>query len=161
MADTPEILEGDDAITARLKSLVPEAIRDRIPPPVIVELQGKLEKWIPGESLHGYFPPQPRFTNVAGAVQGGILIAAMDATMGCLAFLECSAPCTSLGIHTNFVRPVNPEDGPFEIRAAWKSRTKSLAYVHAEVLGPDGEPSVIANMSMMILDPNRMAKKYA
>lgn len=160
MADAPTILEGDDAITARLQSLVPAPIRERIPPPVIVELQGKLKVWVPGKSLTAHFPPQPRFSNVAGAVQGGILIAGLDAVMGCLSFLECGAPCTSLGIQTNFVRPILPEDGDFQICATFKTRTKSLSYVHGEVLSPDGTPAVIANMSMMILDPERMAKKY-
>lgn len=154
-------LEGDDIITQKLQSLVPAPMRPRIPPPVIVELQGRMQHYAAGETLTAFFPPQPRFTNVAGGVQGGILTAGLDAVMGCLAFLECGAPCTSLTIESSFVRAVRPEDGDFKIRAYFLARTKSLAFLRGEVLGPNDEICVTSAMTMMILDPDRLAKNYA
>jgi len=147
-----------DEINDRIRALVPDAFKERVPPPVLRELQGRMRDYVPGKSLTAVFPPQPRFSNVVGSVQGGILTAALDGVMGCLAFLECEKPCTSITIETSFVKPVAMDQGDFSIVAAWRTRTTTMAFVTGEVFNPAGDICAISAMTMRILDPDRLAR---
>ena len=59
----------------------------QLPPPVFLEMQGKFEEYVPGESLTVSFPVRPEYDNPMKRMQGGFICAAMDNTMGPLSFL--------------------------------------------------------------------------
>ena len=148
--------EGHEQIVTRIRAYVPAALHDRIPPPVIRELGARFQNYVPGESLEALFPVKPQFTNMAGGVQGGILIASLDSVMGSLAFIECKAPVTSTSINTSFLRPVMPANGDYLVRAKFKYRTKQFAYTEGEVYSGSDDPCALCTMTTMILSPERM-----
>ena len=73
------------------------------------------------------------FLNPAGFVQGGILTAMVDDTMGpaVLAASGGTKMCQSIDIHSHFLRPVLP--GPVTCRARVVRLGRQIAFLEAEL----------------------------
>lgn len=75
---------------ARLLRNLPGAGRFEIPPPVFVELGGEFVDFDPGRSLTAEWPVSDRHRGPSGRLQGGILAAYFDNTVGPTPFSEDS-----------------------------------------------------------------------
>lgn len=110
-----------------------------IPPRIFAFLGGHFTAFDEAAStLTARFPVREDYRNPLGFMQGGMLIAAMDNTMGPLCFL-CGFLGVSTQINTTFVRPVTPDEAWVEVEARIVERTRALAQVHAQARNGAGK----------------------
>ena len=87
------------------------------------------------------FNGSPEFTNPAGYIQGGYLVAMMDDAIGMLTTVKAGTskfPST-VDLHTHFLRPVRV--GPIEVAELFDSRGKEAARATASLtLNPVSKP---------------------
>jgi uncharacterized protein (TIGR00369 family) len=96
------------------------------------------------------FNPPRDVINFGGVVQGGFLIAMMDDAMGfnCFISLGMANRQASIDVHTHFLRAV--QHGRVEVEARVVRAGRSVAFLEAELYGPDGELSARAVSSMKL-----------
>lgn len=93
------------------------------------------------------FDPPRDVINFGGVVQGGFLIAMMDDAMGfnCFISLGMTNRQASIDIHTHFLRAV--QYGRVEVEARVVRAGRSVAFLEADLYGPDGELAARASSS--------------
>lgn len=110
------------------------------PPPVAVLLGFEFVDADPeAGTIEVEFTATEDFLNPAGVVQGGILAAMLDDTLGpalAATFGEGEwAPTTNL--HVQFIAPAKP--GKLTGRGRIVNKGRRVAHIAGELLGPDGE----------------------
>ena len=106
------------------------------------------------------FNPPRDVINFGGVVQGGFLIAMMDDAMGfnCFISLGMVNRQASIDVHTHFLRAV--QHGRVEVEARVVRAGRSVAFLEAELYGPDGELAA-RSVSSMKLTPIAKAAQAA
>ncbi|MGD2131332.1 MAG: PaaI family thioesterase [Maricaulaceae bacterium] len=93
------------------------------------------------------FEGKPEFTNPAGFIQGGLLIAMLDDTMGPAVVVASRgkhyAPTITLNAH--FLRPVRP--GRLRVDAKVTQLGRSVAFVDSQLYDERGRLCVTASVS--------------
>lgn len=107
-----------------------------LPPPVFLTMEGEMLSFDlnPG-SLQTRFPVKTEFLNPYRTLQGGMLAAAIDNTLGPLSMLVAPANVTRR-IEITYSRPVTPEMGFFTITANFISRKERKLIFSAAVYDP-------------------------
>lgn len=116
----------------------------QIPPNCSYELQGDFVEYVPRKKLVAVFPTQEKHTNPMGNLQGGILTALFDDTVGPLSYLVARAPAVTTNLQVNFIRGVKP---PVQITISAEVisvSTKSMIF-QAEARDPKGR--LVATMT--------------
>jgi len=132
---------------------VPAFFADEVAPPVAKLLDWRFEK---GDADAGAitvsFNADERFTNPAGAVQGGILAAMLDDAMGPAVVLATDgaryAPTINLNI--NYLKPVAP--GRVRVEARVTHMGKTIAYLEGKLFSEDGVLSATATATARVID---------
>lgn len=98
------------------------------------------------------FAAKRDFTNPAGFVQGGILAAMLDDSLGPAAFAMAGGKrmTTTIDLHLHYVRPVRP--GRVTTRARVVNLGARIAFLEGELFDADGRLSVFATASALLTD---------
>ncbi len=98
------------------------------------------------------FEGKPEFLNPAGFVQGGILSAMLDDTMGpaVLVMTEGQSYTTTVSLTVNFLSPAKP--GPITAEAKVTQLGKSIAFVEGRLTAADGTLLATATAVERLLD---------
>jgi uncharacterized protein (TIGR00369 family) len=98
------------------------------------------------------FDGKPEFLNPAGFVQGGILSAMLDDTMGpaVLVMTEGRSYTTTVSLTVNFLNPAKP--GPIIGEAQVTQLGKSIAFVEGKLMAADGTVIATATAVERLLD---------
>ena len=93
------------------------------------------------------FDGRPEFTNPAGYLQGGILTAMLDETMGPAAWAACGGEFSPLAIdvHVAFLAPARP--GPLFGEGEVLQMGRPLGFLSAVLTDADGRPVARASAS--------------
>ncbi|MCA1798034.1 MAG: PaaI family thioesterase [Xanthomonadaceae bacterium] len=136
--------ELNQQLLARLSDAAAQApVPLEIPPRIFSYLGGHFTAFDEAAStLTARFPVRAEYRNPIGFMQGGMLVAAIDNTMGPLCFL-CGFLGVSTQINTTYVRPVTPEEEWVEVEARIVERTQTLAQVHAVARNGAGKTVVL------------------
>ncbi len=96
------------------------------------------------------FDPPRDVINFGGVVQGGFLIAMMDDAMGfnCFISLGMANRQATIDLHTHFLRSV--QYGRIEVEARVVRAGRSVAFLEADLFGPDGELGARTSSSMKL-----------
>jgi uncharacterized protein (TIGR00369 family) len=130
---------------------------DRLTPPPSAKLLGwhlldarPKEGWIKVG-----FDGKAEFCNPAGFVQGGLLSAMLDDTMGPAAFImtEGELYTTTISLTVNFLAPAKP--GPITAEAKVTQLGKTIAFVEGRLMAADGTLLATASMSARLLEAAR------
>lgn len=78
------------------------------------------------------FPVRPEFANPMGYMQGGLIVGAIDNTVGPLTFLV-APPSVTTQMNTSYIRPITPDLSHFEVEAVLTEQTRRLLFVDAVV----------------------------
>lgn len=131
-------------------------LRDRadegfqIPPPVFTEMGAEVVGYDDGEALRVRFPVEPRFANPAGVMQGGMIAAAIDNTIGPLSYLV-APPSVTTQLNLSYLRPVTPRLEFFEVEARLDERTRQYLFFSARATDPRGRTLVIAQATCYVM----------
>lgn len=96
------------------------------------------------------FNGSAEFTNPAGYVQGGYLVAMMDDTIGMLTMVRAGKnrfPST-VDLHTHFLRPVRV--GPVEVVARLRNVGRAMVFAEAELFDSRGKEAARATASLTL-----------
>jgi uncharacterized protein (TIGR00369 family) len=98
------------------------------------------------------FDGKKEFCNPAGLVQGGILSAMLDDTMGPAVFVmtEGKTYTTTISMTVNFLAPAKP--GPITAEAQVAQLGKTIAFVAGRLIAADGTVLATASVSARLLD---------
>ena len=131
----------------RLSSTIMEILRsklgDRIdayafPPPVFTAMGGQfVELDLDAGMLAAQFPILEGYLNPYGTMQGGMVAAAVDNTLGPLSVL-IAPPNVTRHLDMTYNRPVRLDMGHVVVSARFLERKDRLLFFRAEVRDPDG-----------------------
>jgi uncharacterized protein (TIGR00369 family) len=143
-----EWMKSLDGFKSELKKIGMEV---QLPPPSMLELGLEYLEIKPGISMKAKFPFQKRFTNPAGILQGGFLVAALDDVLGPLTYVTSGKICLTLSLNTTFLKAFTEKMGFCIIEAFVLQKTKSFIFLRADVRSPDGELMAHAESHVSIL----------
>ena len=134
---------------------------DNFPRPPCAELLGwRLLDARPGEGwIKLAFDGKPEFCNPAGFIQGGMLSAMLDDTMGpaVLVMSEGRLYTATISMTVNFLSPARP--GPIIGEAKVTQLGKTIAFVEARLTAEDGTLLATATASERLLEAARVVGK--
>lgn len=96
------------------------------------------------------FDGRAAFTNPAGFIQGGYLVAMMDDAIGMLATVKARTahfPST-VDLHTHFLRPVRV--GEIEVVARLRNMGRAMIFAEAELFDARGKEAARATASLTL-----------
>lgn len=122
-----------------------------IPPNSFLEMEGKIVEYNKGKSLVCVFPILEKYTNPMGYLQGGILSALFDDTVGPLSYLIAKKPVVTTGFNVQFIRGVKPGEHLI-IKAESISKTNSTILFQAEAFNDKGKLVAIMTSHNYIIE---------
>ena len=101
------------------------------------------------------FDGQPEFCNPAGFIQGGILTAMLDDTMGPAVFIKTDGRLftATISMTVNFLSPAKP--GPIIGEAKVVQIGKSVAFVEGKLLAEDGTVLATATTNARLVETSK------
>src|SRR6202140_4491550 len=98
------------------------------------------------------FDGRSEFCNPAGFIQGGILIAMLDDTMGPAVFVMTDGKLytATIAMTVNFLAPVKP--GPIVGEANVTQLGKTIAFVEGRLIAPDGVVIATSSASARLVE---------
>lgn len=101
------------------------------------------------------FDGKAEFCNPAGFVQGGILSAMLDDSMGPAAFVmsEGRFYTTTISLTVNFIAPAKP--GPLVVEAQVTQLGRSIAFMEGRLMAEDGTVLATASTVARVLEAAR------
>ena len=122
-----------------------------LPPKVFLDMEGEiLHMDDTTQSLKAKFPVKTRYQNPLKYMQGGMIVAAIDNTVGPLSFMVAPPSVTSQ-INTTFIRPVTPNDEFIFIEAQVTERTRRQLFITATVTNAEGKVLTLCHVTCAIL----------
>jgi uncharacterized protein (TIGR00369 family) len=103
------------------------------------------------------FEGRQAFTNPAGVIQGGYLVAMMDDTIGMLTGMKAGkrALPSTVDLHTHFLRPVRV--GVIEVVARLRNIGRAMVFAEAELYDSRGKEAARASASLTLNPVNSPA----
>jgi acyl-coenzyme A thioesterase PaaI-like protein len=143
-----------DTLRARLGDRLQEFA---FPPPVFLAMKGEFVEFDRDTgSLTARFPVQASHLNPYGTVQGGMLAAAIDGTLGPLSVLVAPTSVTRR-LELTYSRPATPDMEHIVVRAQFLERRDRRLTFRAEVFSPSGIRLVRARAVHWIVEPQQGA----
>jgi uncharacterized protein (TIGR00369 family) len=104
------------------------------------------------------FDGKAEFCNPAGFVQGGLLAAMLDDTMGPAVFMmtEGKLYTTTISLTANFLAPARP--GPITAEAKVTQLGKTIAFVEGRLAAEDGTLLAAASVSARLLEAAKVMR---
>lgn len=121
----------------------------KIPPPIFELLGGEVLE-VTENSMTTRYPVRPEYQNPFGYMQGGILAAVIDNTIGPLSFL-IAPPSVTTHFNISYVRPVGEEQAFVTVTGKLTHRTKRQLFMEAEVVNEAGKVVCFAHAIHNIL----------
>jgi uncharacterized protein (TIGR00369 family) len=140
-------------------SMVKTAIDDFPAPPCARLLGWRLLDARPEEGwIKVGFDGKPEFCNPAGFVQGGLLSAMLDDTMGpaVLVMSEGRLYTTTISMTVNFLAPVKP--GPIVAEAKVTLLGRTIAFVEGKLMAEEGTLLATATASERLIEAAKLAR---
>jgi len=129
----------------------------KLPPPVFELMKAEVRDYRPATETEGVgavllvrFPVQEAFQNPMGVMQGGMIAAAIDNTVGPLSFLVAPPSMTSQ-LSLSYLAPVSPDLAHIDVEARLVARAGRQLVFDATVSAPDGTTLVMARASQTIV----------
>ena len=130
---------------------------DTIPMPPVAKLLGwRVADARPQDGwIRIVFDGKPDFCNPAGFIQGGMLLAMLDDTMGPAVFVmtEGRLFTTTITMTVNYLAPARP--GPITGEATVTQLGKTIAFVEGRLTAEDGMLLATASNSIRLVEASR------
>lgn len=139
--------------------MVKTALDDFVMPPCAKLLGWRLLDARPDEGwIRLAFDGKPEFCNPAGFIQGGLLTAMLDDTMGPAVLVMSGGKfyTTTISMTVNFLSPAKP--GPLIAEAKVTQLGKTIAFVESKLMAEDGTVLATATASERLLEAARVVR---
>ena len=139
-----------DELMAQMGRMMSPGSNIELPPKVFVDMEGEFVDYQEGQMLTVRFPVKKRYQNPMGHMQGGVIVAAIDNTLGPLSFLV-APPSVTTQLNTSYIRPVTAQDEYIIITGRVLERTRSQLFMMAEVTNAVGKLVAVSYATCSIL----------
>jgi uncharacterized protein (TIGR00369 family) len=137
-------------IQAKFEAMIASG-RFQLPPPIFNDMNGQIVSFdLDQQTLTATFPVKPRYQNPMGYMQGGMITAAIDNTIGPLSMMV-AAPNVTKSIEVKFRRPVLPTISSITVEAKLDSSSKRELIFVATVFDDEQKVLVTARAAHVIL----------
>lgn len=146
-----------DLLSAQVAEILSSRLGDQVdqyafPPPVFVTMRGEfLEIDLEDGILKVRFPILESYLNPYGAMQGGMIAAAVDNTLGPLSVL-IAPPNVTRRLELVYSRAATPDLGHIVVVARLLERRKQWLFLRADAYDPDGRRLAWAKAVHWILE---------
>ena len=105
------------------------------------------------------FDGRAKFCNPAGFIQGGILSAMLDDTMGPAVFVTSEGRfyTTTISLTVNFIAPAEP--GPLIVEAQVIQIDKNIAFMEGKLIADDGAVLATASTTARLIEAARALRR--
>ncbi len=132
-----------------IKSIPPE-LGIEMPPKIFVDMDTEIIDYENKKSLTTKIPIKEKYKNPLGFMQGGMIAAAIDNTVGPLSFLV-APPSVTTTMNITYHRPIPMSDEFIFIKATIIDQTKKMIYMKAEVFNKANKLKAMATTSFMVI----------
>jgi acyl-coenzyme A thioesterase PaaI-like protein len=152
-----EMGKSHQELFAELMEIVRNRMGDQInryqfPPPVFETMQGEFQEINPeAGTLTARFPILEEYSNPYGTMQGGMIAAAVDNSIGPLSVMVAPANVTRT-LETKYNQPVRIEMDWIIVKAKYIQREGRKLFFEARVESPEGEPLAKSKAVHWIVD---------
>jgi uncharacterized protein (TIGR00369 family) len=122
----------------------------QLPPNCVSLLRSEFLEYESRTMLKVRVPVAKEFLNPMHTMQGGIITAAFDNTFGPLSYLAARSPCTTLDLHTNFIRPIKEGD-TLIITGRVISRSPISIHLSGEAVNEKGKLVATCTSHMVVI----------
>jgi uncharacterized protein (TIGR00369 family) len=119
------------------------------PPHCFRDMQARFVRYESRLLLVVRVPVPERSLNPVGTMQGGYITAAIDNTIGPLSYMAARRPCSTLDLHTQFIRAIPPGD-VLTITGRVVSRGTSTMVLGAEAANGKGRLVALATANAAV-----------
>jgi acyl-coenzyme A thioesterase PaaI-like protein len=136
-------LEQVDSLSSAIMDILRGKLGDRVdqyafPPPIFVAMEGKFLELNPDAGLlTAQFPVLESYLNPYGTMQGGMVAAAVDNTLGPLSVLV-APPNVTRRLEMKYSRPATLDMGHIVVKARLLERRDHWLFFEADVRSPSG-----------------------
>ena len=128
-----------DQLLQAFAARIPEGTNARIPPHVFTEMAGEVLAYDSAQqTLSARYPVQTRYQNPLGLMQGGMIAAAIDNTLGPLSFIV-APPSVTKKLEVTYRRPVTPDIDFIHVEATLAAFDGYTLQLEARVTTPNGK----------------------
>ena len=144
-------------LPSSIMDIIQERLGDRlddylIPPPIFITMQGEFMEFdLDSGTLTTRFPVLDEFRNPYGSMQGGMVAAAVDNTIGPLSMLV-GPPNVTRRLEMKYSRPVTSDFEYITVKGSLVGRKGSQLIFSAEVRDPQGVLLARARATHWIVD---------
>lgn len=121
-----------------------------LPPNCSILMKGEYVDYESRSMLKSSFPVLEEYLNPMKMMQGGFITAAFDNVIGPLSYLAARNLCTSMDIHTNYIRPVSAGDRII-ITAKVVSRGGNAMHLSADAMNNKGRLIATCSANMVVV----------
>jgi uncharacterized protein (TIGR00369 family) len=129
---------------------IPSGLGVEIPPKIFVDMGSEIIDYEDKKSLTVKMPIKEKYKNPLGFMQGGMIAAAIDNTVGPLSFLV-APPSVTTTMNLTYHRPIPISDEFIFVKATIIDQTKKMIYIKAEVFNKENKLKVTATTSFIII----------
>ncbi|HEX9006559.1 MAG TPA: PaaI family thioesterase [Bacteroidota bacterium] len=119
------------------------------PPACFRDMRARFVRYESRALLVVRLPVLERYCNPVGTMQGGFVTAAIDNTIGPLSYMAARRPCSTLDLHTQYIRAVLPGD-ELTITGRVVSRAVTTLVLGAEAVNRKGRTVAIASATAAV-----------
>jgi uncharacterized protein (TIGR00369 family) len=127
-----------DLLHSEFSQLTSQFPAATLPPNCSVLMKGEYVGYESRSMLKIAFPVLEEYLNPMKTMQGGIITAAFDNVFGPLSYLAARTPCTTLDLHTNYIRSILAGD-TLTVTARVVSRGISAMHLSGEAVNAKGK----------------------
>ena len=144
-----------DEIMRRFAASMPPSTEVDLPPKCFVDMEGEFVLFDEeSKRLTARFPVLERYQNPLLTMQGGLIVAAIDNTVGPLSWL-IAPPSVTTQMNTSYIRPVARDDAYIHIEATVDEVTRRQVFLSARVTNPIGKLVAVCYVTCAIIQAGK------
>lgn len=139
-----------EELYARMRDTLPGDLT--LPPPIFTEMQAEFIAFDEAaKTIRVRFPVQARYGNPLRIMQGGMIAAAIDSTVGPLSYLV-APPSVTTQMNLSYIRPVAPELPYIEVAGRITEQTRRYLFMEGRAYSPDERLLVLAHVTAQVIE---------
>ena len=142
-----------EEVLARLAAIGENGPDLEMPPKCFLDMEGEFVDFDGKRILRTRFPVLERYQNPLRFMQGGMIVAAIDNTIGPLSYLV-APPSVTTQLNVSYIRPVTAEDEYITVDGIVDEQTRRYLFLRADVKNPGGRLVAMCHATFAILQPN-------
>lgn len=136
---------------ARLAASMPGGMEVSVPPKCFVDMEGEFVDFDEADKrLAARFPARERYHNPLFTMQGGLIVAAIDNTIGPLSWLV-APPSVTTQMNTSYIRPVTRDDTHILVEGVADEITRRQIFLSARVTNPAGKLVAVCHATCAVI----------